>query len=471
MIEVCRRQLNFAEGLIAEEVGDLWEDWMRQVDQVLTDPELLQIVYEALARRWPKSRTRGRKGTPAEVVLRLLLLKHIRNWSYAILEREVRANLVYRQFTRVGAAKVPDAKTLGKLSVALGPEVIEKIHQRVVAFAQEKKIIHGRRLRVDTTVVETDIHYPTDSSLLGDAVRVLTRTMKNITQVAGAAGAKLHDRTRSVRHRLVEIGRASRSRSEQGKDRLQACYQKLLSATSRVVGQAKQFAREVAAGVKCGASLLEQIALEAHRAYLETMIPRVQQVMRQTRERILKGNARVAGKLVSLFEAHTEIIRKGKAAKPTEFGKMVKIQEAEQQIITHYEVYDERPSDAALLIPALDAHEQQLGRTPHLITADAGFFSGQNEATAHARGVKRISIPNRSTKSAERKKLQKKRWFRNAQKWRTGCEGRISLLKRRHGLNRCRYRGQSGMKRWVGFGVIGDNLINIGRTLAAAAKT
>ena len=471
MIEVCRRQLNFAEGLIAEEVGDLWEDWMRQVDQVLTDPELLQIVYEALARRWPKSRTRGRKGTPAEVVLRLLLLKHMRNWSYDILEREVRANLVYRQFTRVGAAKVPDAKTLGKLSVALGPEVIEKIHQRVVAIAQEKKIIHGRRLRVDTTVVETDIHYPTDSSLLGDAVRVLTRTMKNITQVAGAVGAKLHDRTRSVRYRLVEIGRASRSRSEQGKDRLKACYQKLLTATSRVVGQAKQFAREVAAGVKCGASLLDQIALKAHRAYLETMIPRVQQVMHQTRERVLKGNARVAGKLVSLFEAHTEIIRKGKAAKPTEFGKMVKIQEAEQQIITHYEVYDERPSDAALLIPALDAHEQQLGRTPHLITADAGFFSGQNEATAHARGVKRISIPNRSTKSAERKKLQKKRWFRNAQKWRTGCEGRISLLKRRHGLNRCRYRGQSGMKRWVGFGVIGDNLINIGRNLAAAAKT
>jgi IS5 family transposase len=471
MIEVCRRQLNFAEGLIAEEVGDLWEDWMRQVDQVLTDPELLQIVYEALARRWPKSRTRGRKGTPAEVVLRLLLLKHMRNWSYAILEREVRANLVYRQFTRVGAAKVPDAKTLGKLSVALGPEVIEKIHQRVVAIAQAKKIIHGRRLRVDTTVVETDIHYPTDSSLLGDAVRVLTRTMKNITQVVGAAGAKLHDRTRSVRHRLVEIGRASRSRSEQGKDRLQACYQKLLSATSRVVGQAKQFAREVAAGVKCGASLLDQIALEAHRAYLETMIPRVQQVMRQTRERILKGNARVAGKLVSLFEAHTEIIRKGKAAKPTEFGKMVKIQEAEQQIVTHYEVYDERPSDAALLIPALDAHEQQLGRTPRLITADAGFFSGQNETTAHARGVKRIAIPNRSTKSAERKKLQKKRWFRNAQKWRTGSEGRISLLKRRHGLNRCRYKGQSGMKRWVGFGVIGDNLINIGRALATAAKT
>lgn len=471
MIEVCRRQMNFAEGLIAEEVSDLWEDWMRQVDQVLTDPELLNTVYEALARRWPQSRTRGRKGTPAEVVLRLLLLKHIRNWSYAILEREVRANLVYRQFTRVGAERVPDAKTLGKLGLALGPEIIEKIHQRVVAIAQEKKIVQGRKLRVDTTVVETDIHYPTDSSLLGDGVRVLTRTMKQIAQLAGAAGAKLRDRTRAVRYRLIEIGRASRSRSEQGKEKLKQTYQKLLGATGRVVAQAQRFAHELATGVKHGASLVDQAMLEASRQYLETMIPRVKQVMRQTRERILKGNAHLAGKIVSIFEPHTEIIRKGKAAKPTEFGKMVKIQEAERQIITHYEVYDERPSDSDLFIPALEVHQRRLGRLPRLATADAGFYSANNERTAYGLGVKRVAIPNRSSKNPERKKLQKKRWFRNAQKWRTGSEGRISLVKRRHGLDRCRYKGQHGMKRWVGLGVIGDNLINIGRALAALAKT
>jgi IS5 family transposase len=471
MIEVCRRQLNFGEGLIAEEVGELWEDWMRQVDEVLSDQELLSTVYEALARRWPKSRTRGRKGTPAEVVLRLLLLKHIRNWSYAILEREVRANLVYRQFTRVGAQKVPDAKTLGKLGLALGPEIIEKMHQRVVAIAREKKIVAGRRLRVDTTVVETDIHYPTDSSLLGDAVRVLTRTMKQIAQVTGAAGDKLRDRTRSVRYRVIEIGRASRSRSEQGKEKLKQIYQKLLAATGRVVAQAQRFAAEVATGVKHGSSLVEQVVLEASRQYLETMIPRVKQVMRQTRERISKGNTHLAGKIVSLFEPHTEIIRKGKAAKPTEFGKMIKIQEAERQIITHYQVYDERPNDVDLLIPALEVHRQRLGRVPRLATADAAFFSTKNETAAHALGVKRLSIPNRSTKSDERKKLQKKRWFRNGQKWRTGSEGRISLVKRRHGLDRCRYKGQQGMKRWVGLGVISDNLINIGRALAASAKT
>jgi len=200
------------------------------------------------------------------------------------------------------------------------------------------------------------------------------------------------------------------------------------------------------------------------------MIPRIQQVMKQTRERIFKGNTHSKGKLVSLFEPHTEIIRKGNAAKPTEFGKMVKIQEAEQQIVTHYEVYDERPSDSDLLVPALDVHARQFGRPPRLVAADAGFFSARNEADAHAQGVKRVSIPNRNTKSADRKKHEKQRWFRNGQKWRTGAEGRISLLKRRHGLNRCRYKGQSGVRRWVGLGVISDNLINLGLALAATDR-
>jgi transposase, IS5 family len=470
VIDLCRRQLNFADGLIVEEVGELWEPWMRHADEVLADSQLVQIVFEALARRWPNSRSRGRKGTPAEIVLRLLLLKHIRSWSYEVLEREVRANLVYRQFTRVGAGKVPDAKTLGKLGVTVGPEIIARVHERVVAIAQERKIVRGRKLRLDTTVVETDIHYPTDSSLLGDGVRVLTRSMKKIAQLAGDAGAKLRDRTRSVSSCLLKIGRASRSRVEHGKQRLEECYRTLLSLTARVVGQAKRFAREVATGVKMSGCAIEQAVLQAQRAYLETMIPRVRQVMHQARERVFRGNTRVPDKIVSLFEPHTEVIRKGKAATPTEFGKMIKIQEAEQQIITHYEVYDQRPADADLLVPAIDIHEQRFGRIPRLITGDAGFFSARNEAAARERGVKWMAVPNLSTKSTERRKLQKKRWFRKAQRWRTGAEGRISLLKRRHGLNRCRYKGQAGMKRWVGLGVIADNLINLGQAMAAKHK-
>ncbi len=198
------------------------------------------------------------------------------------------------------------------------------------------------------------------------------------------------------------------------------------------------------------------------------MLPRVQQVMRQTRQRINHGNTHSPGKIVSLFEPYTEIIRKGKAGKPTEFGKMVKIQEAEQQIVTHYEVYDRRPADSDLVVATIELHKQQFGHAPKLMTTDAGFFSAANEAAARELGVKRISMPNRSSKSPQRRLLERKRWFRNAQRWRTGCEGRISLLKRRHGLNRCRYKGEDGMRRWVGLGVIADNLINIGQALNAA---
>ena len=161
MIEMRRSQLSFGDGLIAEEVSDLRDNWMEAADRVLADEEIVTAVYEALAQRHPKSRSRGRKGMPAELVLRLLVLKHVRNWSYEVLEREVRANLVYRHFTRVGGGKVPDAKTMGRWGVAVAPDVLERVHARIVAIARENRLVEGRRMRVDTTVVETNIHYPT----------------------------------------------------------------------------------------------------------------------------------------------------------------------------------------------------------------------------------------------------------------------------------------------------------------------
>jgi transposase, IS5 family len=186
MIRTRHHQPSLWTGILAEEVDDLWEPWMRAADLLLDDERLVERVFEAQLRRWLKSRTRGRRQTPSEVVLRLLILKHIRNWSYEVLEREVRAHLVYRTFARIGAEKVPDAKTLGRLGQVVGPDVVADLHRRLVELAVEKKVIAGRRMRVDTTVVETNIHYPTDSSLLGDGARVLTRVMQKIAQ--GATG-------------------------------------------------------------------------------------------------------------------------------------------------------------------------------------------------------------------------------------------------------------------------------------------
>ena len=265
--------------------------------------------------------------------------------------------------------------------------------------------------------------------------------------------------------RLLEIARAARGKSPVNREKLRRRYRQLLESTSRVVGQAKRFSAEIAQGVKRSAHVLPQLALEGLRLELDEMVPLVRQVMRQTRARIFRGNPRSEGKILSLFEPSTEVIRKGKAGKPNEFGKMIKLQEAENQIVIDYEVYDRRLNDCDLLMPALETHAAKLGRTPHLIAADAGFYSAKNEAAAKARGVKRVCIPNRSTRSPERRREQKKRWFRNGQKWRTGCEGRISVVKRRHGLGRCRYKGLVGMRRWVGLGVIADNLINIGLAL------
>jgi transposase, IS5 family len=252
-----------------------------------------------------------------------------------------------------------------------------------------------------------------------------------------------------------------RHKGMEGERKRQREYRQLLRLTRQILNDSRRV-------------LLEVEALPARRRRgvqglgerLETMADQVRRVVRQTKARVFGGITQFQDKLLSLFEAHTEIIRKGKASKPNEFGNVVELQEAENQIITHYEVFEKRSSDQRLLLPAIAAHQRKLGRVPRWVAADAGFYSRANEEEAKALGVKYVSIPNRNTRSEQRRRWEKQRWFQRAQAWRTGCEGRISVIKRRHGLARCRYHGIQGMRRWVGLGVIADNLINIGRYLS-----
>jgi len=459
-----QRERTLWEGVVDEDVRALWEPWMVEADRLLEDEELIELVYDAQGERHEHSATRGRSQTPAEMALRLLLLKHVRNWSFDTLEREVKMNLAYRDFTRIGLGKVPDAKTLARIAQALGGEVIAQLHDRLVAMAREKGVVRGRKMRVDTTVVETNIHYPTDSSLLGDGARVLTRTMKKIEQKAGGKlKRKVRDRTRSVNRCTIAIATASRHRGPEGEEKRKKEYRELLRLSRQILNDTQRVMVEMdqmPARRKKGLRSLSD--------GLSAVSARMRQVLEQTKARIFQGLTQFPGKMVSIFEPHTEIIRKGKASKPTEFGKLVQIQEAENQIITHYEVFDQRPSDRELLQGAVATHQRILGCIPRLVTADAGYYSQAQERAVEAMGVKWVAVPNRNTHSAERKKLEKSRWFKKAQAWRTGCEGRISVVKRRHGLRRCLYRGIEGMKRWVGLGVLADNLINIGTTLVVA---
>lgn len=444
----------------------LWEDWMLEVDSLLEDRDLIGIVQTALEKRCPKSATLGRIGTPAEVVLRMLILKHRRDWSFEDLVREVRANVVYRDFTRIGGQKVPDRSTLIKIANYLGPDVIRAIHNRVRDLGVNRKVSAGKKMRVDTTVVETNIHYPTDSSLLGDGVRVLTRTMKRIQRLVGQTGTNLRDRTRSVKYKLIEIARTSKAKAQENQGKLKHAYEKLMTTTGRVIRQARTFTKEVRQGIKRAATPIAQLVVDSLATYLEEICGLTKRVVEQTKARIVRGDTHYKDKVLSIFQPFTEAIRKGKAAKPTEFGKMVKIQEAEDQLIVDYEVFQKRPADAELLIPSIEKHKEVYGVVPSLVAADAGFFSAKNEQEAQAAGVAKISIPSRTTRSEARRKHQKQRWFRRGQRWRVGCEGRISVIKRRHGLFRSRYKGESGMERWVGLGVIANNLTVIGNEIA-----
>ena len=267
-----------------------WEEWLVKVDQALEDRELLDLVQEALAQRYPRSKNRGRPGTPAEMALRLLLLKHLKNWSCAVLGREVRANLVYRQFTRVGTERVPDEKTMVRLGQALGP-VTKQLHERVVALAVTKKVVRGRKLRLDTTVTEKNIRYPTDSQLLGDGMRVITWTIEKLKTVAGETQLKFRNRARSVNRRLLEISRAALQQGEAGKEKLQRSYGKLLLTAQRVVGAGERTAQQLATKVKRMRNPKQKARAAALRQQTAETIALVRRVMSQTKARVFGRSA------------------------------------------------------------------------------------------------------------------------------------------------------------------------------------
>src|SRR5688500_15913821 len=299
-----------------------WPDWLRRIDTLLEDEAVIETVARGLEARWPQSRRRGRPGTPADVVLRMLILKHLFDWSYDDLEREVRANLVYRAFTRIDAGEVPDAKTILKIARALGPDVIEQLHRQVIEVAKSAGVTHGRRFRIDTTVVETNVHYPTDSSLLQDGVRVLTRTMQQAGVALGDPRGRVRNRLRSVGRRTLIISR--QARSPETRDALVRSYRQLMATTRAVVRDATTMVRRITQRLRTASAEITTTLTRA-RQQLRHMQPLVTRVLDQTRARLLGGDTHVPDKVLSVFEPHTEAIRKGKIAKPNESGQAVAI--------------------------------------------------------------------------------------------------------------------------------------------------
>lgn len=439
---------------------------LAEIDQLLEDEELYQLIRGNFAQRFPLTEQTGRNSTPVEVVLRMLTVKRLYGLSYEQTEYQVRDSLVLRQFCRIYFNQVPDDTTLIRWAGLVQPQTLEGFNRRLTQLATQIKVTKGRKLRTDGTVVETNIHPPSDSSLLGDSVRVLGRTLSRAKQVLWnetQLGKDVYrNRIRSVRRLARQVGEAMRKRGETAQEQGLQAYRQLVKATQATIAQAQQVLP----------ALRQRTTKEAEKLAhtLETFIPRAEQVVKQTVRRVFEGEKVPAGeKIVSIFEPHSDIIRRNKARKSTEYGHKVWLDEVDGGIVTRWQVLEGNPNDQQQWLPSLEHHLQCFARPPDQMSADRGVHSPKNEQIAQQRGVKRIILPQPGHKSEARKQHEKQPWFRRGRKWHAGVEGRISVLKRRNELDRCRDHGSKGFDKWVGWGVIAGNLLVIGRKVAASA--
>lgn len=461
MLGVVQRQSSLFYVAFGRQASLIKDDLLEPLDALLDDPALVAEVAQALAGRAPASRSTGRPSIAPDRLLRTLVLKHVKNWSLRETERELRSNLVYRRFTRFDEDSIPNFSTFSRSFASLGEARTKAIHDRVVVKAREASVVQGRRLRTDTTVVESNVHHPTDSTLLQDGIRVMTRALGRISAECAQGALKVVDHARSTKHRVIEIARAAKSFSEGGRERMKGSYAKLVGIAQKVARQAEAVAQDLREGtLKIVGKGLRALAQQAS---LDHFVPLVKKVIAQTKARVFDGDTHFAGKIVSIFEEHTQPIRKGKAHKPTEFGRLVRIDEVENGVVSNYDVKDGNPADVGELMPALSQHKAKFGRMPHLATADRGFHSAANMRAALEAGVKRVAVPAKGRLSQAQAALQKERWFKRAQGWRAGIESRIATLKHRLGMARAMYRGDYGFKRHVGWSVIANNLIAIAR--------
>jgi len=378
----------YARQKIFEQIGTVsleMEPVLIQLDKLLDEDGLFEGVKGNLSHRYPRTLVTGRNSTPVEVILRMRVVKHLYGWSYEQTEQWVSDSLVLRQFCRVYLERVPADTTLLRWANLIQPDTLQGLLDQGVALACQLKVSKGRKLRIDGTVVETPIHHPTDSTLLQDGVRVLGRFIERAGGVlhGGLSHGKrwLRQQTQAARGAWLSIVHAAQRRGEEADASMKRAYQTLLTVSQALLEQAQP--------AKDPLQRVGQPAAQRLVDQLSTFIPRLQQVMRQTQRRVLQGESGPArDKLVSLFESHTAIIRKGKVGKDVAFGRVVWLDEVEGGLVSRYAILPGNPPDADQLRPSLDHHRQVFDQSPHLLTADRQVFSPKGDAYARQQAVK-----------------------------------------------------------------------------------
>jgi transposase, IS5 family len=446
------------ESVLPEELQRLPEELSR-VDVLLDDPAFFTPFVPFFDPRM------GRPSTPMETYLRLMFLKFRYRLGYESLCREVADSISWRRFCRIGLdGQVPHPTTLMKLTTRCGDAAVAGLNEALLAKAAAAKLLRTDRVRADTTVVEADVGYPTDSGLLAKAIGSMARGVERIKTAGGARRTRARDRRRSAGRRAHSIAAKLRLRGQQQRDQAQAAVRRI---TGELAGIAEATMREATAVVRNAKRALRRAAgqrkarLRQAINHLSTLMERTGRVVAQTRSRLGGVMPESASRLVSLHDVDARPIRKGRLGKPVEFGYKAQIVDNADGVILDHTVELGNPADAPQLVPAIKRITRRTARPPRAVTADRGYGETSVERDLHELGVRSVAIPRRHKPSAARREFEHRRAFRDKIKWRTGSEGRINHLKRSYGWNRTELTGIKGARTWCGHGVFAHNLVKI----------
>jgi transposase, IS5 family len=461
MSRTLNPQLSFAD-LELSRLGVHLDPLLQGIDSFLElHSDLIEHVRLDLERGL-KNPSTGRNGITPSQVLRSLTLMRVKNWDYRELRERINDGYTLRGFTQFDTLPVPKHDAFNRAFNRLTPATLEAVNQAVIQAAVQLGLEDGKKLRVDTTVVETNIHYPTDATLLWDSVRTITRLVEDLHEKLPHGVKGFTNRTRSARRRMQQLQRMTAPQRQQQQE---TKYRELLRITGQVVQSARQVVEQtqdiggidVVAGLVIG-QLQQQITSYCALA---------DRVIDQTRRRVIEGEQVPSEqKIYSIFEDHTDLIKRGKALKPVEFGHKVFLAESAQGLITDYRVLTGNPADSDHVQASLERHQEIFQHPPEWYAGDRGFYSADNVQRCRQAEVGEVCIPQRGgQKTAEQEALERSPAFKKAQRFRVGIEGRISVLFRGRGMKRCRAKGRERFELLVGAAVLANNLMRIAQLI------
>ena len=441
------------------------EPLLGAIADFLDDHEELVTRIRGDLRRGLRQPDTGRSGMSPREVLRSLILMRVKNWDYRELRERIADGYTLRLFTGFGCRPVPKHNAFHRTFVRLTPATLRVVNDLVVKAAVDLGVEDGMKLRVDTTVVQTDIHHPTDNTLLWDAVRVLTRLLGRLGRLLGRRIKGFRNRTRAARRRMQAIQRMS---TTQRLRQQTAKYRELIGIAEEVAACARSALEK---HTTRGKDLVRDLAIAGLRKEIDHYCGLADRVIDQARRRVIEGEqVPNAEKVYSIFEPHTDLIKRGKVRSPMEFGHKVFLAESAKGLITQYQVLNGNPPDEQQVSWSLQRHKRAFGRAPELYSADRGFFSERNLTLCEGSGVKVVCIPQSGgRRTPQREACEKALTFKHGQRFRAGIEGRISVLFRGRGMKRSLAKGSERFELLVGAAVLANNLMNIAAWLTKQA--